>query len=115
VTLAFTWKTIKGDLRQQTSLRNIRSGYLSWKQIREPASAVWVLGRQTLSAGHRNAARSIALYVARHYSDRTLRELAQLAGRMEYPALTMEIRRLERRLNVNKDLAKRMQRILILL
>jgi hypothetical protein len=53
--------------------------------------------------------------VARHYSDRTLRELAQLAAGMEYPAVTMAIRRLERRLNADKDLAKKMQRVLALL
>jgi Transposase IS200 like len=56
-----------------------------------------------------------ALYVARHHSDRTLRELAQLIGGKEYPAVTMAIRRLERRLKFQKDLAKKMQRILKLL
>jgi hypothetical protein len=48
-------------------------------------------------------------------SDRTLRELAQLAGSMEYPAATMAIRRLERRLKLDKHLAKKVQRVLRLL
>jgi hypothetical protein len=98
---------LKGDRREQTSLRNIRSGSLSWKQITEAVSAVWDQAWQTLSIAHGNGARSAALYVARHYSDRTLRELAELAAGMEYPAVTMAIRRLERRLNLDKDLAKR--------
>jgi chromosomal replication initiation ATPase DnaA len=106
---------LKGDRREQTSLRNIRSGRLSWKQVTEAVSAVWDQEWQTLSTAHGNAARSVALYVARHHSDRTLRELAQLAGGMEYPAATMAIRRLERPLKFDKDLAKKMQRVLKLL
>ena len=106
---------LKGDRREQTSLRTIRSGRLSWKQITEAVSSVWDQKWQTLSTAHGNAARSVALYVARRYSDRTLRELAQLAGDMEYPAATMAIRRLERRLKLDKHLAKKVQRVLRLL
>jgi hypothetical protein len=36
-----------------------------------------------------NGTRAAALYVAWHYSDRTLRELGELAGGTEYPAVTM--------------------------
>ena len=106
---------LKGDRREQTSLRTIRSGRLSWKQITEAVSSVGDQKWQTLSTAHGNAARSVALYVARHYSDRTLRELAQLAGGMEYPAATMAIRRLERRLKSDKGLAKKIERVLRML
>jgi putative transposase len=106
---------LKGDRREQTSLRNIEAGHLSWKQITEAVSAIWDQEWQTLSTVHGNGARSVALYVARHHSDCTLRELAQLAGAMEYPAVTMAIRRLERRLQSDKNLAKKMQRVLRLL
>ena len=85
------------------------------KQVTEAVSAVWDQEWPTLSTVHGNAARSVALYVARHYSDRTLRELAELAGGLEYPAATMAIRRLERRLKSDKDLAKKVQRVLRLL
>jgi hypothetical protein len=57
----------------------------------------------------------VALYVARHHSDRTLRELAQLTEGIEYPAVTMAIRRLERRLKSDKGLAKKIQRVLRML
>jgi hypothetical protein len=33
----------------------------------------------------------------RHHSDKTLRELGQLAGGMHYPAVTMAVRRFEAR------------------
>jgi len=106
---------LKGDRREQTSLRNIRPGRLSWNQIIEAVSTVWDQEWQTLSTAHGNGARSVALYVARHHSDRTLRELAQLTGGMEYPAVTMAIRRLERRLKSDKGLAKKIQRVLRML
>jgi hypothetical protein len=87
------------------SLANVSPG-----KVNDPAQ-MW----QTLSTAHGNPACAVALYVARHYSDRTLRELAQLAGSMEYPAATMAIRRLERRLKLDKHLAKKVQRVLRLL
>jgi hypothetical protein len=40
--------------------------------------------------------------VARQHSGRTLRELAQLAGGMECPAVTMAIRRLGRPIGVRQ-------------
>jgi hypothetical protein len=77
---------LKGDRREQTSLRNIRSGCFSWQQVTGAVSAVWEEEWQTLATAHGNAAGAMALSVARRYSGRTLRELAQLAGGMEYPA-----------------------------
>ena len=45
------------------------------------------------------------MYVARSHSDRTLPESGQLAGGMEYPAVTMAIRRLEARWSSDQSLA----------
>jgi hypothetical protein len=50
-----------------------------------------------------------ALYFGRNYSDRTLRELGQLAGGMQYPAVTMAIRRFGKRLESDKNLAKKVK------
>jgi chromosomal replication initiation ATPase DnaA len=52
-----------------------------------------------------------ALYLGRQYSDKTLRELGQLAGGMQYPAVTMAIRRLAERLEADKTLAKKMKEL----
>ena len=52
-----------------------------------------------------------ALYFGRNYSDRTLRELGQLAGGMQYPAATMAIRRFARRLEGDKSLTKKVKRL----
>jgi putative transposase len=106
---------LKGDRREQTGLRNIRAGRLGWEQIVEAVSAVWNQDWQTLSTARGKGARSVALYIARHHSDRTLRELAQLAGNLEYPTVTMAIRRLEQRLKFDRGLAKKTHRVLKLL
>jgi hypothetical protein len=41
--------------------------------------------------------------------------LGQLAGAMEYPAVTMAIRRFEKRLQVDKTLTRRLKQVLKML
>jgi hypothetical protein len=48
------------------------------------------------------------------YSDRTLRELGQLAGDMQYPAVTMAIRRFSKRLKTLAKKVKRLYRMLLI-
>ena len=50
--------------------------------------------------GWGNWAPGRCMYVARRHSDRILPELGRLAGGMEYPTVTMAIRRLEASLDV---------------
>ena len=52
-----------------------------------------------------------ALYLARNHSDQTLRELGALAGGMQYPAVTMAIRRFTNRLKTDKTLAKKVKQL----
>jgi hypothetical protein len=66
---------------------------------------------ETLHTGHGNGALGAALYLARKHSDNTLRELGELAGGMQYPAVTMAIRRLAKRLEDNKALARKVKRV----
>ena len=52
-----------------------------------------------------------ALYLARNYSDKTLRELGQSAGGMQYSALTMVVRRFFKRLETDEALTKEVKRL----
>jgi len=106
---------LKGDRREQTGLRHNRSGRLAWEQITEAVSKVWGQEWAAVATGYGNGARAAALYVARYYSDWTLRELGQLVGEMEYPAVTMAIRRLEKRWKVDEELGRKMKQLLRLL
>jgi hypothetical protein len=98
---------LKGNRREQTGLRHTGHGRLSWEQITQAVSKVWGEEWPLLAAGYGNGARAAALYAARHYSDRTLRELGELAGGMEYLAVTMATRRLEKRWSSDQKLARK--------
>jgi hypothetical protein len=50
-------------------------------------------------------------YLARKHSEKTLRELGGLTGGMQYPVVTMAIRRLAKRLETKKALARKVKRV----
>jgi len=106
---------LKGDRREQTGLRQVRAKVLSWKQVTRAVSKVWDTEWEIAKGSHGSGALAAALYVSRHHSDRSLRELGELAGGMQYPAVTMAIRRLEKRLPVDRTLTKRVNRVLKML
>jgi putative transposase len=104
-------KLLEGDHREQTGIRQAKEGSLSWERITSAVSEVWGQDWELLQAGHGNGALGAALYFGRNYSDRTLRELGQLAGDMQYPAVTMAIRRFGKRLESDEALGKRVKRL----
>ena len=104
-------KLLKGDRREQTGLRKAVGGTISWEAISATIGEVWGQDWETLAAGHGNGALGAALYLARKHSYKTLRELGGLAGGMQYPAVTMAIRRLAKRLETDKALARKVKRV----
>jgi putative transposase len=104
-------KLLKGNRREQTGLRKAGGETVSWKAISATISRVWGQDWAKLEAGHGNGALGAALYLARKHSDKTLRELGGLAGGMQYPAVTMAIRRLAKRLETDSTLAKKVKRV----
>jgi hypothetical protein len=69
----------------------------SWDEITAAVSKLWGEDWETLQAGHGSGALSAALYLGSNYSDKTLRELGELAGGMQYPAVTLAVRRFTER------------------
>jgi putative transposase len=104
-------RLLRGDPRAQTALRRASQGTLSWEQITSAVSRLWSQDWETLRAGYGNNALGAALYLGRNYSDRTLRELGQLAGGMQYAAVTMSVRRFTKRLETDRSLAKKVKRL----
>jgi chromosomal replication initiation ATPase DnaA len=102
---------LKGDRREQTGLRKANQAVLSWEEITVAVGKLWGQDWEILKAVHGNGALSAALYLGRNYSDKTLRELGELAGGMQYPAVTMAIRRFDRRLKDDAVLAKKFKRL----
>ena len=89
-----------------------------WRDSEEPhitaisatIGEVWGQDWETLHTGHGNGALGAALYLARKHSDKTLRQLGGLAGGMQYPAVTMAIRRLAKGWETDKALARKLKR-----
>jgi putative transposase len=100
---------LKGDQREQTAVRHFGLGNLAWQEITAAVSEQWGQDWETLRKGHGNGALAAALYLGRYYSDKTLRELGELAGGMQYPAVTMAIRRFAAQLLTNKALANKIK------
>ena len=95
-------KLLKGDSREQHAVRqSAAQGALSWEAITAAVSQVWDGDWQKISTRHGNSAKAAALHLARNHSDKSLRELGALAGGMQYPAVTMAIRRFEQRLGTD--------------
>jgi len=102
---------LRGDRREQTGLRKAGQGSLSWEEITAAVSKLWGGNWKTLRAGYGSGALSAALYVGQNYSDRSLRELGELAGGMQYPAVAMAVRRFAKRLETDATLAKKIKRL----
>ncbi|HEY0792287.1 MAG TPA: hypothetical protein VGD78_14585 [Chthoniobacterales bacterium] len=100
---------LKGDWREQTGLRQASQGSLTWEAITAAVSELWGQDWEVLRAVRGNGALAAALFFGRHHSDRTLRELGQLAGGMEYPAVTMAVRRFAGRIKHEAALAKKVK------
>ena len=71
---------------------------------------LWGQDWEALQAARGNGALGAALYLGRNYSDRTLRELGELAGGMQYPAVTMAILRFAKRLEIDRGLTRQIKR-----
>jgi chromosomal replication initiation ATPase DnaA len=104
-------KLLEGDHREQTGIRKAKAGTLSWETITSAVSEAWGQEWELLRSGYGNAALAAALYFAREHSDKTLRELGELAGGMHYPAVTIAVRRFAKRLQTDKVLAKKVRRM----
>jgi hypothetical protein len=100
-----TTGTILGELGQKAR------GTQEVRYPRELEEAAAVGQWETLRAGYSNRALSAALYLGRNYSDKTLRELGELAGGMQYPTVTMAVRRFAKRLETDATLASKVKRL----
>jgi hypothetical protein len=59
---------LKGDRREQTSLRHARTNALSWKEITQAVAESWDTEWELAKGAHGSGALAAALYVSRHYS-----------------------------------------------
>jgi chromosomal replication initiation ATPase DnaA len=84
---------------------------LSWEEVTAAVSKLWGEDWKTLRTSYGSGALAAALYLEHNYSDTSLRELGELAGGMQYPAVAMAVRRFARRLESDAALAKKIKRL----
>jgi hypothetical protein len=82
-----------------------------WSKITETISKVWDNKWGSLSTRRGNGALGLAYYLGQRYAGLRLRELGQLGGGVEYPAVGAAIARTEKRLKTDRELQKRLKQV----
>jgi hypothetical protein len=78
-----------------------------WGDIIEAITEVWAQSWDTLANSRGNGALPTAFFLGQRYAGLRLKEMAELAGGLEYPAVNAAIARFERRLKIDRDLQKK--------
>ena len=104
-------KRLKGNRHEQLGLRQSERVGPDWEAICTAVSAVWKKDWDTLVAARGNGALPAAWYLARNFAGMRLVELGLAAGDAAYSAVSMAISRFERRLEVDRDLQRRLKAV----
>jgi hypothetical protein len=102
---------LKGDRREQTGLRLKERLSVDWGDIIEAITEVWGQQWDALANSRGNGALPTAFFLGQRYAGLRLKEMGELAGRVEYPAVNAAIARFERRLKSDRDLQKKFKKV----
>jgi putative transposase len=101
----------KGDRREQTGLRSKERLSLNWTRITDAIGDIWGQNWDALAVARGNGALPAALFLGQRYAGLRLRELGELAGGLEYPAVNAAIARFEKRLKIDRELQQKLKRV----
>ena len=104
-------KRLRGNRHEQLGLRKSERLGPDWKTICAAVSTVWKEDWETLAAQRGNGALPAAWYLARNFAGMRLSELGSAAGNAAYSAVSMAISRFEKRLEVDRDLQRRLKAV----
>jgi putative transposase len=102
---------LKGDRREQTGLRLKERLSVDWGNIIEAITDVWRQPWGALANSRGNGALPAAFFLGQRYGGLRLKEMGELAGGFEYPAVNAAIARFERRLKSDRDLQKKFKQV----
>jgi putative transposase len=102
---------LKGDRREQTGLRLKERLSVDWGNIIEAITDVWGQPWDALANSRGNGALPAAFFLGQRYGGLRLKEMGELAGGFEYPAVNAAIARFERRLKIDRDLQKKFKQV----
>jgi hypothetical protein len=98
---------LEGDRREQTGLRLKERLSVDWANIIEAIAKVWGQQWHALANSRGNGALPAAFFLGQRYAGLRLKEMGELAGGVEYPAVNAAITRFKRRLKNDRDLQKK--------
>jgi hypothetical protein len=104
-------KRLNGNQHEQLGLRQSERLGSDWETICTAVGTVWKKDWETLAAGRGNGALPAAWYLARNFAGMRLAELGSAAGATAYSAVSMAISRFEKRLEVDRDLRRRIKAV----
>jgi putative transposase len=104
-------RVLKGDRREQTGLRLKERLSVDWGDITEAITEVWGQEWDALANSRGNGALPTAFFLGQRYAGLRLKEMGELAGGFEYPAVNAAIGRFERRLKIDRDLQKKFKQV----
>jgi hypothetical protein len=70
----------------------------------------WGEDRETLTAARGNGALAAAFFLGQSSAGLRLREIGELAGGLEYPAVHAAIARFQKRLKIDRELQQKLKR-----
>jgi putative transposase len=108
-------KLLVVDPEKRVGLRRPSKEPLSWKAVCRAIAKVWGEPWERLAASAGNRPRDAALYLSRRFGERSLRELGELVGGLEYPAVGMAITRFEERMQREEALRSKLNEVKALL
>jgi putative transposase len=104
-------RRLKGNRREQRGLRESERIGPDWKSICTAVSQVWKEDWETLVAKRGHGALHAAWYLARNFAGMRLAELGSTSGDTAYSAVSMAISRFEKRLQVDRQLQRRIKAV----
>jgi putative transposase len=102
-------RQLKGNRHEQRGLRQSERIGPDWETICTAVSKVWKEDWETLGAKRGNGALPAAWYLARNFAGMRLAELSSASNDAAYSAVSMAISRFEKRLDVDRDLQRRIK------
>ena len=104
-------RVLKGDRREQTGLRLKERLSIDWRDIMEAITEVWGQRWDALATARGNGALPTAFFLGQRFAGLRLKEMGELAGGFQYPAVNAAIARFERRLKIDRDLQKKLKKV----
>jgi hypothetical protein len=84
---------------------------LDWPKITKAIREIWEGDWETLAAARGNGALAAAFFLGPRHAGLRLREMGELAGGLEYPAVYAAIARFQKRLKIDRELQQKLKKV----